>query len=630
MRLSQVLRHCLPTMSVMRHITLPLLLLTATAAQAASQTYDPGFSLERGRIHLQLRNDGSYVEEIDYTWRVDGVQGIDAVGTERIGYVASLTDVESVEAWSTPPDGSVIHVPEDLIRTQVDQGEEGSAEFSDAHSKVILYPQVRVGSRVRYRARLNHHTPVFPGYFGFSYAHGGTLRLDDWEVTVDAPVGMKLAMDLRDVEGGFVETRDGRDLYRFNYSFTQPVQAEIGAVGDMNERPHVRLSTYKSLVEVGSAYQTASRPMAVVTPAIRERALSITKGLSTKEDKLRALHHWVARNIRYVFAGLGAGRWVPHPADEVLQKLYGDCKDHAILLESLLSAVGIQSSAALVEAGDRYAFPAVGYIGAIDHVITYVPALDRYVDSTSPFTPHGELGYAVMDKPTILTALGRLGRTPRMRADENRVSEQRVIQIQPDGQLVGKVRTSFKGVFGQRSRSNRFNAQGVDEAETVKDLLSRFNEPGIGQLEHEDPEALDKPFWVHADYVLEPLSNFPGPGALAVPVGISSGQLASIAADSPPPARRLPWRCGSATIEETTVLRFPESVEITFVPQGVSLQDGPYHYESHYVREGQQVTVTRRLVEQQQGSVCGQPEHEARLRFHAVLRRDLRAQLIYR
>ncbi len=617
----------------MRYTTLSLLGLTAmltTAAQAASQTYDPGFSLERGRIHLQLREDGSYVEEIDYTWRADGVQGLESVGTERISYVDSLTDVESVEAWSTPPDAAPIRVTEDLIRTQVDRGDEGDAEFSDLHSKVILYPQVRVGSRVRYRARLNHHTPVFPGYFGFSYAHGGALRLDDWEVTVDAPAGMKLAIDMKGLDGGRVGSSEGRDRYRFHYVQRIPMQAEEGAIADMNERPHVRLSTYKSLVEVGAAYQAASRPKAVVTPAIREQALAITKGLSTDEDKLRALHHWVARNIRYVFAGLGAGRWVPHAADEVLQKLYGDCKDHAILLESLLSAVGIQSSAALVDAGSRYAFPDVGYVGAVNHVITYVPSLDRYVDSTDGFAPHGELDYSVMDKPTILTALGRLGHTPLTRAEDNSIREHRVIRIQPDGQLVGQVRTSFKGGFGQHSRASRFQAQGVDEGETVKGLLSRFNEPGIGRLEHEDPEALDKPFWVHADYVLEPLSNFPGPGALAVPVGLSSGKLASIAADPPPPVRRLPWLCGSATIEETTVLRFPDSVELTYVPQGVSLQDGPYRYESRYVREGQEVAVSRRLVEQQQGSVCGQAEHEARLRFHAVLRRDLRAQLIYR
>lgn len=83
-------------------------------------------------------------------------------------------------------------------------------------------------------------------------------------------------------------------------------------------------------------------------------------------------------------------------------------------------------------------------------------------------------------------------------------------------------------------------------------------------------------------------------------------------------------------MEERSVLHFPIGTEITFVPQGVLFEERGYRYESRYERQGLDVTVTRRFVEQHEGGVCGKADHEARLSFHAALRKDLRGQVIYR
>src|SRR5208337_646631 len=103
------------------------------------------------------------------------------------------------------------------------------------------------------------------------------------------------------------------------------------------------ISTYRDMVAVGHAYQVASRPMAKTTEAIRAVANEVTQGLTGDAEKVRALDHWMAKNIRYVAVTLGHGGLIPHPADQVLKNRYGDCKDHAILMETLLAAVGIQS-----------------------------------------------------------------------------------------------------------------------------------------------------------------------------------------------------------------------------------------------------------------------------------------------
>lgn len=59
-------------------------------------------------------------------------------------------------------------------------------------------------------------------------------------------------------------------------------------------------------------------------------------------------------NIRYVGIWLGNGGIVPHPAEDILQNRYGDCKDKATLLQALLAAKGIYSQQVLINLGDSF------------------------------------------------------------------------------------------------------------------------------------------------------------------------------------------------------------------------------------------------------------------------------------
>ncbi len=615
---------------MLQFIVILLLVLPVASASAAENTYNPGSTLERFRTHLVLHPDGTYIETREQTWRVDTRQGVELASTDAVYYVSSMDNVEQIKGWSTTPDGVRHDVEPSMIRTQEELAKEGDAEFSDLKSKTIIYPSVQVGSRVSHMVRINHHETIFPGHFGAQYFPTEAFKVEDWQLDVDVPTGMKFALEVHAIEGGLIGSSKGLDHYRFRYTNSVALQSEDDTVTQARNRPHVAMSTYADPVAVGRAYQSASRPMAVVTPAIRKRAQEVTAGLESTADKARALQYWVARNIRYVYVGLGESRLVPHKADSVLSKLYGDCKDHSILLEAMLSAVGIASSHALINLGSSYELSSIGVLGPMNHVMTYVPELDLYLDSTDGFASFGQLSRSTMDKPTVLTALGKIGHTPRMLAAQHVSLSEQEIMISSDGQMVGQGMRRLSGHYESYGRSERFDLRGVDEAKYIKEWLSGFSESGVGHMDSPDPEKLGEPFWVKSEFALEPLSNFPGPGALAVPVGLTSGTLAIMASDQPPTERRREWACVSRTMEERSVLHFPIGTEITFVPQGALFEERGYRYESRYERQGLDVTVTRRFVEQHEGGVCGKADHEARLSFHAALRKDLRGQVIYR
>ena len=234
---------------------------------------------------------------------------------------------------------------------------------------------------------------------------------------------------------------------------------------------YLHVSTIPDMISLGRSYQLTAKPKVAITEPVRALALKLTTGKTTERQRVRALHHWVASNIRYVQVALGNGRLVPHGAEEILHNRYGDCKDHVVLLEVLLAAVGIESSPALISSGSTYTLSSIGAHGAIDHVITYVPGLDLYLDSTDRFSPFGTLPYSVMDKPVVLTALGRMGRTPPTKLESEVVRVDVTLKMGPDGSMEGRSSATLSGVAERSSRVSRFNAKASPEEDVVKELL---------------------------------------------------------------------------------------------------------------------------------------------------------------
>ena len=63
---------------------------------------------------------------------------------------------------------------------------------------------------------------------------------------------------------------------------------------------------------------------------------SITSSASSEKDKAKNIFYWVQKNIKYVAFEDGLGGFVPRDASLVFQRKYGDCKDMAFLIYSML------------------------------------------------------------------------------------------------------------------------------------------------------------------------------------------------------------------------------------------------------------------------------------------------------
>ena len=599
---------------------------------AALAQYKPSYTVVKSSSKFEVNPDASYTQHLEEQARVDTPQGVRMLGERKITYNSTLENVEVLEAYTIQPDGTRISVPLDKIRTQDETADDG-AIYSDSKSKVIIYPKLEVGSQVYYRAKSVQHTPEFPGHFFLWEHYSPHVRYENVTVELVHDVGIDVGVSTKGMQGGKLNMTPKPHTVAYKFTFNQDTAYpnEDSRVDLPDFAPHFAASTFKTYADVGQAYQVRAKEKAAVTPAIQALAQELVQkaNAQTTLDKVKVLHHWVAQNIRYLGIYVGAGGYVPHDAQSILDNRYGDCKDHVVILESLLAAVGIDSSPALINSGTAFLLPKLPTPGIFDHVITYVPSLNVFLDSTSRFAPLGTLPLGDMGKSVVLTATGALSRTPMTQTSKDRTESRIQMKLTRDGSIEGQSQAKMFGVFEVASRNSQFNYQNKEQSDVVNRLLSRFQETGWGEIAKTEPTNFNAPWQVNSTFELDPVVNVPGPSAMAIPVGLAPGRLKGFADVVLPKDRRFPTYCNSTQHEEWIDLAFPKDMKITRVPKGVTFAKGTLRYQSTYALSGQVLKIKRVYASSRTETLCGAESDKAFSDFTQVLRRDLRQQVFF-
>jgi hypothetical protein len=470
-----------------------------------------------------------------------------------------------------------------------------------------------------------------PGFFAARISFSPQTVLHDFQYTLTYPEGMAMYTDVRGPIKVTESLSSGKRTINYQYQNLNWQKKESHQISYADFSPVITISTYPTYAAFAKDYEDRIKGKAAVTPEVQKLANAITKGIpnSKPKEQARALYNWVARNIRYVAIYLGDGGIIPHDADSIIRNRYGDCKDHNTLLIALLTAKGIASSSALINQGAAYALPKYPVIGPFNHVITYLPQWDLYVDSTAEMAPFGILPSEQLDKPTLLTALQKVGFTPKPKAELDQTSTKTVMQVNPNGEIKGKSHTRY---VGDAEISARYKFEGADTTlseKMVRSQLTKFRQTGEGTFSTSNVYDLDKPFTTESEYVLDAMTNVPGPGAMTIPVGVAPGELASIVNSRPPESFKFPYRCSTRIVTEQYEIAFPDNVKVSRIPQNSRYQTDEIQYESSYRLEGNKVMASRSLTIQRPNAVCQPEELQAWRKFYPVLAKDVRGQIFY-
>jgi len=155
----------------------------------------------------------------------------------------------------------------------------------------------------------------------------------------------------------------------------------------------VRFGGPLSWNDVSRWYADLARDRYRATPALNRIADSLVAGAKTRDDSIRAVHKWVAQDIRYVGIELGIGGYQPRMPDMVIATGYGDCKDKATLFVAALTHLGIQAYPVLLSINTtaRRDLPTPQQFNHEIAAVALPSGGYQFVDLTSSFNAYGEL-----------------------------------------------------------------------------------------------------------------------------------------------------------------------------------------------------------------------------------------------
>jgi transglutaminase-like putative cysteine protease len=587
-------------------------------------------STEKSLLEIHVNKDWTVRQRMEVVNKVETEQGIAQLGEQKITYNSAHERVRVIKAYTVHPDGTKDMVTPDRIRTQDDQDDTSNGVYSESKVKVIIFPNVRVGSKTYYLVESFEHTPDFPNNFTWSEYFSPHRKYGQAEVRFSHASSLDIKVIGRGMTGGRVDdpasAKRGVTRYLFRYTQDSADPVEPNMVSYVDYAPQFSASSFKSYADVAKAYQDRARLKASTTPEITAHARKVIGDAVTEQEKVKRLYVWVSRNIRYLGVFAGSGGYVPHSAQSIFRARYGDCKDHATLLEALMRAVGIESSQVLINSDRSYKLPEIPSAAVFDHVITYVPSLGLFLDSTSRFTPMGLLPEGVVGKPGLITATGQVITTPLDDTEKDKTITSTKMTLHPDGRVTGTSQVEQFGYFQLISRVKVYRSQNKPQEEVVGNMLARFNESGTGRIEHADPLDLDAAWVVNSEFSLDPVANLPGVVALTLPIGLAQGRFQTLASIKALVKSKFPHICGSSSHKEVIEMNLPVEARITRVPNDVRFKSQTLSYHAIYQTSGKTVQVTRTFEANRGRSVCGREDDLEWDQFTKVLQRDLRQQ----
>ncbi|HLH54984.1 MAG TPA: DUF3857 domain-containing protein, partial [Verrucomicrobiae bacterium] len=229
------------------------------------------------------------------------------------------------------PDGQVIRMDPQAAGIS---GERSLGDFQAPRRKFFSLPSVTVGAvlHVRYRSewreyplpRISMELPV-----------GKELPVA--KSTLEVRVPAELPFHYKIVDLPEVAPAVSRSAYSVRYSWQwQNVPADLmEPLAPPHRHAGLSVSTYRDWREFADWYGHISRLADEVGPELAQKALELTRDASSEREKVENIYRYVT-GLRYVAIPLGINSVRPHAAARVLQSQFGDCKDKANLLNSLL------------------------------------------------------------------------------------------------------------------------------------------------------------------------------------------------------------------------------------------------------------------------------------------------------
>lgn len=433
------------------------------------------------RVYKILRPDGRKFGIVFVPFRSPG---------QKINYI---------HGWSLPPQGKDYEVKDkDAVEVSLSDIE-GAELISDIREKLLRIPAADPGNIVGYEYEIEENplvlqdrwsfqseSPARESHYSISLPSGWEYKSSFLNYPEVHPVqngGNTWQWVVNDVKG----LRSEREMPPMQGLLGQMIVSFYPPGGSKDKE-------FSNWPEMGSWYWNLERGRADASADMKQKVAAVTAGSSNSVDKMRALAAFVQDNIRYVAIELGIGGWQPHPAPDTFAHGYGDCKDKANLMRSMLHEIGINSFQVAINTDRGSITPATPAHQGFNHQILAIqlpsdadnpaliatmqhPKLGKllFFDPTDELTPFGQIrGELQQNYGLLVTAEGgEIVELPEQPAAMNGIRRTAKFTLNELGLLSGEVE-EFR--MGDRASAERWKLRNVtndkDRVKPIEDLLS--------------------------------------------------------------------------------------------------------------------------------------------------------------
>lgn len=504
------------------------------------------------------------------------------------------------------PDGEVISAQPSQVQDSDIPATMGDPVYSDRKVRRVSLTGVEPGSIVDYSYTTEELKPYLPGDFYASWAVNTTTRTMRSNYQIDVPESFNIR--IKEQNPRFprtVTTRNGRRIYSWAAGNLDREKTEAFAADSGGVFQSVEIGGAITWADIAKWYADNARNRYTVTPKVAAKIAQVVAGSKTREDSIRAIHRWVAQDIRYVSIALGMGGYQPRAPETVIDTGFGDCKDKATLFVAALGKIGVTAYPVILSS---YGIPKrdLPTINQFDHAIAAVQKADGYqfVDLTAALVPYGLLpaseqgGFALVVHPD-----GRADEVllPIDPASANREDLTISGRVGDDGMFNGTYDATAQGSTSEMLRTVFENPlDSAQRADFPKQLARKF-------FEAADADSLV--IFNGKDLSVAPRLSFRirnakavvdagGTRILTIPVGNMSAMATMGTALAKEPARRLPIdasRIIGPHVSATTInITLPKGWKAK-LPPNVAASSSFGSYVSEYSQAGDVLRISRTI-----------------------------------
>jgi len=571
--------------------------------KAPSQEEHPqaGAVILLDREFFEVFEDSTSCSEITRVIKILNDRGKRKFAEVHLDYDSTYEEVEILQACTIKENGDVIKITPQNIRDVSKYL--NFPLYSNARVKIISMPEVTPGSVIYYKVKYKAKKLIANNHIVFRFGIQGFEPYLKQEFTMKIPENFNPY--IRTFRRGFLKKKirltpkirkKGKSrIYEWRIPEVEEIIPEDRMPSWCDIVDGFRISTFSSWDEIYSWWKGLLKGRFTRTPEMEAKVKELIKGAKTEEEKIARIYHWVASQIRYVAVEYGEAGFRPHKAEEIFQNKYGDCKDQAILLITMLDIAGIKAYPVLI--GTKGVFELLEDFPELvfNHVIACVKINGNYVflDPTSETTPFGDLPGGDQGRK-VLVFDGKnwqIVKTPEFPSDKNRVLTEMHLKIGEDESLSGERIVKTFGIYDQGQRYWLKYTKPVKIKEQLQKKINSITPHGVlVDYKISDVKNLFEPCVIEMKFTGKDYLKKAGFFRLVPQWGGIGTEL--VAKEK----RDYPIRREYATMDvDRYVLEYPEKWEVVFLPEDVIEENEYFNYSRTFRVDGNKILYEHKI-----------------------------------